>query len=395
MPASPLGLARAVELAMLGNPEIAAAMRQVDAAQGQVIQGRTRPNPELAYALEDLRSRTRTQSIQLNLPLELGGKREARIQAAEKGRELAQAQLAELKASVRAQVAAAYFDVLTAQERRVLAQDSAALAAASTDTVAKRVAAGKVSPVEETKARVAQAGTRIELAQAASEERSAFSRLFALLGFTQAAYPVLDAKAGALPAVPSLADLQSLIPSSPAIVRARLEVDRRRALTELEQSKRTPDVTVSVGLQRANEARRNALVLGVSMPLPLFDRNQGNLLEALRLEDKARDELQAATVRLHSEVAQAQERLATVSAEIQSLQQEVLEGARSAYGAATVGFENGKFSFLDVLDAQRTYFTAKSQYLKALAEAHRAAADVERLLGSSAGTRPGDPQNGE
>ena len=381
--AEPLSLAKAIELALEGNPEVAAAKRQWEATEGQVLQGRSRPNPELAYSLEDTRSKTRTQSWQLNLPVELGGKRAARTKAAEKTREQAQAQLAELQATVRANVAAAYFDVLTAQERLVLARDSAALAKSSTDTVSKRVAAGKVSPVEESKARVAEAGVRVELAQAASEQRNALSRLFALLGRIDAPYTVLDGKAENLPSVPSLADLQPLISSAPGVVLARIEVDRRKALTALEQSKRVPDVTVSVGMQRSNETQRNVLLFGVSVPLPVFDRNQGNLLEALKLEDKARDELQAATVRLHSEVAQARERLSTITAEVQSLQQEVLPGAKSAYDAATIGFENGKFNFLEVLDAQRTYFTAKSQYLKALGEAHRAAADIDRLLGAS------------
>ena len=381
--AEPLSLAKAIELALEGNPEVAAAKRQWEATEGQVLQGRSRPNPELAYSLEDTRSKTRTQSWQLNLPLELGGKRAARTKAAEKTREQAQAQLAELQATVRANVAAAYGDVLTAQERLVLARDSAALAKSSTDTVSKRVAAGKVSPVEESKARVAEAGVRVELAQAASEQRNALSRLFALLGRIDAPYTVLEGKAENLPSVPSLVDLQPLIASSPGVVLARIEVDRRKALTDLEQSKRVPDVTVSVGMQRSNETQRNVLLFGVSVPLPVFDRNQGNLLEALKLEDKARDELQAATVRLHSEVAQARERLSTITAEVQSLQQEVLPGAKSAYDAATIGFENGKFNFLEVLDAQRTYFTAKSQYLKALGEAHRAAADIDRLLGAS------------
>ena len=381
--AEPLSLAKAIELALEGNPEVAAAKRQLEATEGQVLQGRSRPNPELAYSLEDTRSKTRTQSWQLNLPVELGGKRAARTKAAEKTREQAQAQLAELQATVRANVAAAYFDVLTAQERLVLARDSAALAKSSTDTVSKRVAAGKVSPVEESKARVAEAGVRVELAQAASEQRNALSRLFALLGRIDAPYTVLEGKAENLPSVPSLADLQPLISSAPGVVLARIEVDRRKALTALEQSKRVPDVTVSVGMQRSNETQRNVLLFGVSVPLPVFDRNQGNLLEALKLEDKARDELQAATVRLHSEVAQARERLSTITAEVQSLQQDVLPGAKSAYDAATIGFENGKFNFLEVLDAQRTYFTAKSQYLKALGEAHRAAADIDRLLGAS------------
>jgi cobalt-zinc-cadmium efflux system outer membrane protein len=381
--AEPLSLAKAIELALEGNPEVAAAKRQWEATEGQVLQGRSRPNPELAYSLEDTRSKTRTQSWQLNLPVELGGKRAARTKAAEKTREQAQAQLAELQATVRANVAAAYFDVLTAQERLVLARDSAALAKSSTDTVSKRVAAGKVSPVEESKARVAEAGVRVELAQAASEQRNALSRLFALLGRIDAPYTVLEGKAENLPSVPSLADLQPLISSAPGVVLARIEVDRRKALTALEQSKRVPDVTVSVGMQRSNETQRNVLLFGVSVPLPVFDRNQGNLLEALKLEDKARDELQAATVRLHSEVAQARERLSTIIAEVQSLKQDVLPGAKSAYDAATIGFENGKFNFLEVLDAQRTYFTAKSQYLKALGEAHRAAADIDRLLGAS------------
>lgn len=381
--AEPLSLAKAIELALEGNPEVAAAKRQWEATEGQVLQGRSRPNPELAYSLEDTRSKTRTQSWQLNLPVELGGKRAARTKAAEKTREQAQAQLSELQATVRANVAAAYFDVLTAQERLVLARDSAALAKSSTDTVSKRVAAGKVSPVEESKARVAEAGVRVELAQAASEQRNALSRLFALLGRIDAPYTVLEGKAENLPSVPSLADLQPLISSAPGVVLARIEVDRRKALTALEQSKRVPDVTVSVGMQRSNETQRNVLLFGVSVPLPVFDRNQGNLLEALKLEDKARDELQAASVRLHSEVAQAQERLSTITAEVQSLQQDVLPGAKSAYDAATIGFENGKFNFLEVLDAQRTYFAAKSQYLKALGEAHRAAADIDRLLGAS------------
>ncbi len=88
---------KAIELALEGNPEVAAATRQFEATEGQVLQGRSRPNPELAYSLEDARSQTRTQSWQLNLPVELGGKRAARTKAAEKSREQAQAQLAELQ----------------------------------------------------------------------------------------------------------------------------------------------------------------------------------------------------------------------------------------------------------------------------------------------------------
>ncbi len=100
--------------------------------------------------------------------------------------------------------------------------------------------------------------------------------------------------------------------------------------------------------------RSETSFFSVSLRLSRVRPQPGQPPEALKLEDKARDELQGATVRLHSEVAQARERLATIAAEIQSLQQDVLPGAKSAYDAATIGFENGKFNFLEVLDAQRT-----------------------------------------
>lgn len=381
-----LTLQKAIDLALDSNLDLAVARREIEATQGQVIQGQARPNPELAYSLEDQRAATRTQSVQINLPVEMGGKRAARITAAERGRDIAVEELNLRRVEIRAAVVAAFFETLAAQERAALAQASVDLAKRATDAVAKRVAAGKVSPVEETKARVAEAGVRVELAQAQSEQRSARARLASLLGanpprFTQVAGSVDD-----LPNVPSLDDIQQRLSASSALRRAQLEIERRRSLADVERSKQTPDVTVSLGVKRPNELARNQLMLGISVPLPLFDRNQGNLLEALKREDKARDELQALNLRLNTELLQARERLASVRGEIDILQREVLPGAKSAYDAATVGFGYGKFNYLEVLDAQRTYFAAKSQYLKALADAHRAAADMDRVIGASEST---------
>lgn len=381
--ATPLTLQKAVALALEANLDLTVAQREIEAVEGQVIQGRVRPNPELAYSLEDQRTPTRTQSVQINLPIELGGKRAARIAAAERGRDVAVEELNMRRVEIRAAVVAAFFETLAAQERAALAQASVDLAKRATDAVAKRVAAGKVSPVEETKARVAEAGVRVELAQAQSEQRNARARLASLLGANPPRFTLVSGNVEELPAVPSLDDIQQRLSVSPTLRRAQLEVERRRSLVDLERSKRVPDVTFSLGVKRSNELQRDQLQFGVSVPLPLFDRNQGNLLEALKREDKARDELQALNVRVGTEVMQARERLDAIRREVEVLQRDVLPGAKSAYDAATIGFENGKFNFLEVLDAQRTYFAAKSRYLKALAEAHRAAADIDRVLGDS------------
>jgi len=122
-------------------------------------------------------------------------------------------------------------------------------------------------------------------------------------------------------------------------------------------------------------------VIGLSIPIPVFDRNQGNVLESLRRTDKARDELVATEVNLNMELGQAHGRLSKSLIEAELIKTEILPGAQSNYDATTKGFELGKFSFLEVLDAQRTFFQAKSQYLRSLAETYRAATDIDRLLG--------------
>ena len=119
------------------------------------------------------------------------------------------------------------------------------------------------------------------------------------------------------------------------------------------------------------------------MPLPIFDSNRGNVREALQREDKARDEAAALAMRLRAEALSARQRLDAARVEAETMVREVLPGAQSAFDATLRGFELGKFSFLEALDAQRTLFQARAQYLKALGDAHRAAAEIDRLIGGA------------
>jgi len=117
------------------------------------------------------------------------------------------------------------------------------------------------------------------------------------------------------------------------------------------------------------------------MPLPLFDRNQGNIGAAQERAYQAQDELNAVHIRLKSELSQAHMRLRTARQQFELLRNDMLPSAQSAYEAASKGFELGKFTFLDVLDAQRTLFQARSQYLSALSQANQAAAEISRIVG--------------
>lgn len=375
-----LTLQSAIAMSMASNAELSAARRELEATEGPVLQGGARPNPELSFLLEGTQRATRTTTLLINQPIELGAKRAARISAAERGSDIAAAELAAKRADLRATVVSAFYDVLLAQEHIKLAGDSTDLARRAADAASKRVQAGKISPVEETKARVAEATARLEAAQAASELRLSRQRLAATWGD---ASPRFDRVASdhVLATVPTFEAVSARLAASPSLRRAQIEVQRRSALSDLERAKRIPDLTVSLGVKRDEQLGLHQAVIGLSIPLPLFDRNQGNLLEALRREDKSRDELAAADIQLKSAVARARGRLETADAEARTIREQVLPGAQGAYDAATQGFESGKFNFLDVLDAQRTLFQGKAQYLRARGEAHRAAADIDRLLG--------------
>ena len=140
--APPLSLEKALELAFEHNPTLRAAQHAVAASEGGVLQSRTRPNPELSYLQEDTRSSTRTSTLQWNQPIEIGGKRDARMRVAERGRDLAQAELAATQAALQADVSTAFFSLLAAQQRVALSRQTLEIATNAREAAARRVAAG-------------------------------------------------------------------------------------------------------------------------------------------------------------------------------------------------------------------------------------------------------------
>ncbi|OWQ92241.1 hypothetical protein CDN99_07840 [Roseateles aquatilis] len=382
----------AIRRALDGHPRLRAAGHEVEANDGAVRQAALPPNPSLGLEQEDTRRETRTLTVLLSQPLELGGKRAARTALAQRGRDLAQADLDALRAEIRADAVQAFFEALLAQERVQAAEESSRIAGGGADVTARRVAAGKLAPNDETRARVAEAAARIELRQARADSRASRHALAAAVGIDEALIGPLDGRAESLPALPGEADIARRLADAPALRRARLEVDRAQAAYDLERARRIPDVTVTLGAKRAQEIGRNQAVIGVSLPLPLFDRNQGAQFEALKRRQAAEQLAEAESQRLRSEVLRAADELQARIDEVDALRREVLPGAREAHQAATRGFELGKFGFLDVLDAQRTWLQARTQLLDALARAHRANADLERRLGADDARPVASPQ---
>ncbi|TXI25398.1 MAG: TolC family protein [Roseateles sp.] len=388
-----LTLEAAVQTALQQNPQLRAATAELDANDGTVRQAGLVPNPVLGVDQEDFRSGTRTTTVQLNQTLEMGGKRAARVELAQRGKDIAALDLVAKRADVRASAIQAFFEALTAQERVKVAEESLRIAGSGVDAAVRRVTAGKVSPTEETRARVAQSTARIEFRQAEAARSAALRALSAVMGVPEGSIQLLGGDVDALPVAPSAVDVMARLQDAPSLRRAQLEVQRADAGYTLARARGVPDVTVGVGAKRDQQVGRTQAVVSVSVPIPFFDRNQGGQLEALRRRDAAQANAQAEELRLRSEVLQMADLLQARKEEAEALRKEVLPGAQSAYEAARTGFELGKFSFLDALDAQRTLLQVRSQYFAAVAQVHRTAAEIDRQLGAQnerplTGTQP-------
>ncbi len=378
-----LTLDAAIALALRHRPELAAARSGVEAADAALLQAGAYPNPVFEAQLEDTRRDTRSTTFLLSQPLELGGQRSARQDAARHALQAALDRQTAESARLRAEVTTAFIDALAAQQRVRLAEEALALAQRASTAATKRVQAGKIAPIDETKARVAEAGVRVEEAQARGEWRAALQTLQGAVGNPQRIEQIGGTLA--LPPVPSNDALQARLSEAPVARLGQLEVQRLGALARLERAKRVPDVTIGVGTQRSQELGRDQALLTLSIPLPIFDSRRGAELEALRRQDQARHEADAVLLRLHADVGAAHARLQAAVVEAQAWQDDILPGAEAAHETSSKGFELGKFSLLEVLDSQRTLLQARAQHLKAVAQAHRAAADIDRLLaGASA-----------
>ncbi len=380
-----LSLPEALAAAFAQNPELAAAGREVGVAEGERRQAGLLPNPELSWEAEDTRRDTRTTTITLSQPFELGGKRGARVAVATTGQAIAQLELERQRNGLRADVVQAFHTALRAQTALELAQQSQALTERGLRVVQGRVTAGQASPVEATRAQVQLAQAQSEVRRAASQRSVAYQALARLTGSPLATFDHLQAANLSPGAAPTAEALLDKVEQTAEWRLAAAQVERGEASLGSEKAQRIPDLTVSLGSQYSREDRERVNVVGLSMPLPLFDRNQGNVLVAARRADQARDLRNAVELRLRSETRSALSQWATAMQEVQAYDRTILPSAQQAVDTATRGFEMGKFAFLDVLDAQRTLIEARGLYLDALAAATDARAQLERVYGDLEG----------
>jgi len=353
-PTGALTLRQALALALQHSPDLAAFSWEVRVREAQVLQAGLFPNPEVDLELENFGGSGESRgfggaetTVQLGQLIELAGKRLKRRRVAALERDLASWDYEIRRLEVFTEVVQAFVDVNAAQERLSLAEELLRLAEESLASVAKQVKAGGTSPVEEIRAEVAASTAQVERRRATAELAVARSRLVETWG------------------------------STPAVT--------------LEEAQKIPDVTAGGGVRHFSETNDAALVFGVSVPLPLFDRNQGAREASRRAVVKARHERRAAEVRVGAAVDVAYRELRASFDEVVALRDQVLPQAEEAYQGVREGYLRGLFRYVDVLDAQRTLSELRGRQLEALRSAHSTVAELERLTGEPLwASRPGE-----
>ncbi|HIE65912.1 MAG: TolC family protein [Nitrospira sp.] len=394
-PDGEITLRKAIALALLNNPELKAFSWALRAREAGRLQASLRPNPEIGITIENMAGSgafsgtdEAETTIQLSQVIELGAKRFARTQAATRQRDLTGWEYEIKRMEVFTRVSKAFTAILSAQERLILIEEVLRIGRQVVETVSARVDAGKTSPVEEIKVKVALASIQIKLERAKRALIVSRQHLGATWGNTDPFFKRAKGRLSFVSGIPSQEKLMQSLTQNPELARWSAELSSRQALIVLEKSKAIPDLNISGGLRRLSGPGEDVFVVGLSFPLPLMNQNQGGILEARHELARAEEARRAVEVRINIALTDAYNRLATARAELSALNRNVLPGAQETFDAMSEGYRLGKFSLMDMLDTQRTISDVKSQHLDALTDYHMALFDLEQLIGESIPNKP-------
>ncbi|MEN8006280.1 MAG: TolC family protein [Candidatus Krumholzibacteriota bacterium] len=389
-----IGLEDLFRIAELANPDLALARIEVEARTGRMQQAGLYPNPELSFAVEEMSvddPSFNKQKVELSQAFLIGGRRGAAVDAA--GAEVDQARervlLARRKALGRVhkwwadqihfrEVEAAY-DELTAGAERTLAIARARYEAKAAPEVHVTRALLEVYDLE-----VARQELERKRVRSAAEMK-------VILGGIEVPADRLggsldpDAETASLPP-----DTAAEMEGHPELRAVRLGVDAAEARLATAKKERIPDLNLFVGYGRARPDEDNFVEGGISLPLPIFHRNQGRVAEAASLVAMARHEERLAAHELEVTLSTARLNHRIVHEQMDQLVERITPSAERALSQAQEAYRAGRLMFLELVDAQRTFKDVLLRTMELRRDLAQAEADLMSLLGAGPYTDIGE-----
>jgi cobalt-zinc-cadmium efflux system outer membrane protein len=381
-----LTLAQAIEAAIHRNPDLQASSYELKAADARFTQAGLRPNPEASLAIDGIAGRglaaspdERQATLSLSQVLELGDKRGRRVAVANSDRDLVGVEQQARELDVLAEVTRRFIAVVAAQERVSLARETADLTERTAKAITARVSAARTPQAELSRAQIASTRARADERQAESLLRGAKRSLVAMWGVTQPAFDSARADLLALEPLDSFESLQDRAARNPDLTRFASEARLRDAEIRLAQSQSRPNLTVEVGLRRFQATGDLGLTAGFSMALPLFDRNQGVIAAAQVRRQQTQAQEQATRIRLQAQLFALYQQVLASRDLLSTLQTEALPQARAALDQTQVGYDRGRFSYLELGVAQQELVSLREAVIETAADYHRLITEIERL----------------
>lgn len=369
-------LNQAVQTALQADPRIAAAFEGINQAQADLLTAGLLPNPQVSTDIQLIpltRTFTVTRQggppqfdISVAMPIDwfVFGKRAAAMVSGAKGVDVAEADFAN---TVRVRIAAtisAFYDVLEMQAMLELAQENLDNLAKMENIIRNRVAFGGVGTIETDRIRLSIFSSRRDVHARELDLAAARNRFRALLGIAEAT-PIKvkgSLEVGNLAKPISIESaLQWAAENRPDLASLREQLAKANADIKWEETKAYPAITPSVGYTRQFQQQAigypdaDSWMAGVSVSVPLFDRNQGNIGKAKSVYNQTQLNLQAQLVDLRAEIDQAVQTFASAYQFLTSDDPGQLEAAKNVRDKITQAYELGGKTLIEVLDAQRAY----------------------------------------
>ncbi len=380
-------LDRIIDLALERNPIIAGAQGVIAQSEGKQIEAGAYPNPTITVqtadaALRDpsIGRRMGERNMSLSQPLEWPGKRAARQDAADAGLAGATVGLEESKLNLIAEVKTAFYDLLLAERTVDLLQQNLEIVQEVARIVKVRVRSGEGPQFEAVKADVEVLKAKQEMTKARNAVRV---KLVGLDTLTAGALGPRYKVQGDFRSIRDHLDPEQMatrdLSQHPTLKRQGKLVEQAEFTVTKERQSRMPDVTLFGGYAR--EVGREAVVAGLSLPTPLWYRQQGHIATALGTQRKEEAELIRARNNLAREINQHAREAETAQDQILVYEEGLLKQAQEALRIAQLSFRQGASSLLDVLDAQRVQRQITVDYNLARFELSLALTRYERALG--------------
>jgi cobalt-zinc-cadmium efflux system outer membrane protein len=384
--APPLTLAHAVAAALEGHPDLQGRPYALRAAEGRIAQAGLRPNPELSVEFENFAGSGAAQgadaleaTLSLSQVIEFGDKRGRRIGVASAERESLVLEQEARQLDVLAEVARRFIAVVAAQEQLSLARQVETLAQNTLNAMDRRVQAARSPEAERSRATIARIRARLDRQRSEQTLQSARLQLAALWGAGDWQVGEAQADLYAIPTMEPFAALTNRIQRNPDLLRLATEGRLREAELRLAQAQGRPNLQVGAGVRRLEESGDAAFVAALSIPLPMFDRNQGAIAEAQARSELTAAQRKAAEARARSTLNALHQEFVVARQEAEALREEVIPQAERALAQTESVFTRGRYSYLELVNAQRELMDARRAAIDAAADAHRLVAELERL----------------